>query len=205
VFVLLGVLVGFIAAIPLGPVNVFVVSQTIRRDFLHGLFAGLTTAVLDFIYCLVALVGFFHVTINLTKVLPYMKVLASIILFFIGISLIRHSKTFMTSRSTQKPPASAKPIFGVLFLYISNPSLYFFWLAVGGTMTAHHLVANRGWIPIIFSLAVGVGSVLWYFILVRYVAKHHGQIQPRTFQRILLVLAIVLIAFAAYTFLSLFF
>ncbi len=204
VFVFVGLLVGFLAAIPLGPVNVFVISQTIRRDFLHGLLGGLTTACLDFVYCLVALVGFFHMTINLTKVLPYMKIVAGFILFGIGITLVRHSKTLLVAGPAQKSPAAAKPILGVLLLYVSNPSLYFFWLAVGGAMTAHRLVANRGWIPIIFSLAVGLGSLLWYFVLVRYVAKHHGHIHPRTFQRIFLVMAIVLMGFAAYTFLSLF-
>ena len=71
-FVLLGLIVGFFAAIPLGPVNIFVISQTIKRDFLHGFLAGLTTAILDFIYCLIALVGFFHISfsLNLTKISP---------------------------------------------------------------------------------------------------------------------------------------
>lgn len=56
-FVLLGLMVGFLAAIPLGPVNIFVISQTIKHDFLHGFLAGLATALMDFVYCLIALGG----------------------------------------------------------------------------------------------------------------------------------------------------
>jgi len=205
VFVLLGLLVGFLAAIPLGPVNVFVISQTIRRDFLHGILAGMTTAVLDFVYCLIALVGFHHFTINLTKVLPFMKVIAALILFAIGVRMIQHSKNFLGTRPAQKPPASPKPILATLLLYVSNPSLYFFWLAVGGIVTAHNMVITTGWVPVIFSVAVGLGSLLWYFVLVRYVAKHHGQVQPQTFQKVLIVLALLLIGFAIYTFLTIFF
>jgi len=69
VYVLIGILIGFVAAIPLGPVNVYVISQAIKRDFLHGFMAGLTSAVLDFVYCLVAILG-------LTQVTALMKPLA---------------------------------------------------------------------------------------------------------------------------------
>jgi threonine/homoserine/homoserine lactone efflux protein len=203
-FVLLGLVVGFIAAIPLGPVNIFVITQTIKRDFLHGFLAGLTTVVLDFIYCLIALVGFFRISfnLNLAKIFPYLKVAAALILLAIGIRLIKQAQEARVNNSLQKAPRSARPIFGVILLYISNPSLYFFWLAVGGTMTAHHLVSNTGWRPVLFALSCGLGALTWYFILVRYVSIHHHQLDPRILKNILLALAIILFGFAAFTILS---
>ena len=65
--IIIGLMFGFIAAIPLGPVNVFVISQTIKRDFFHGFMAGLTAAVLDTIYCLIAVLGISQMTFNLDK------------------------------------------------------------------------------------------------------------------------------------------
>jgi threonine/homoserine/homoserine lactone efflux protein len=50
VVILLGLLIGFLAAIPIGPINVFAVSQTLKHDFLHGLLVGLTTSLMDIIY-----------------------------------------------------------------------------------------------------------------------------------------------------------
>jgi threonine/homoserine/homoserine lactone efflux protein len=92
----------------------------------------------------------------------------------------------------------------VFLLYISNPALYGFWLGVAGTVTAHRWTAGASdaWL---FSLAVGLGSVLWYFLLVRYVSKHHHQIRPRVFGKILIGLAVVLFLFAGYSLLSLLF
>jgi len=203
-FVILGLLVGFFAAIPLGPVNIFVISQTIKRDFLHGILAGLTTAILDFIYCLIALVGFFHFSfsINVAKAVPYLKVAAGLILIVIAFRLVKQAQQSLGNKSLTKAPRSARPVVGVVLLYVSNPSLYFFWLAVAGAVTAHNLVGNSGWKPVLFAVCCGLGGLTWYFILVRYVSIHHYQLDPRILKRILLVLALVLFGFAAYTILS---
>ena len=64
-FILLGIFVGLLATVPLGPVNVFVVSQALKRDFFHGLLAALTAAALDTVFCFVALAGFFQIKLNL--------------------------------------------------------------------------------------------------------------------------------------------
>jgi L-lysine exporter family protein LysE/ArgO len=203
-FVLLGLLVGFFAAVPLGPVNIFVISQTIKRDFLHGFLAGLTTAILDFIYCLIALVGFFHFSfgLNVTKAVPYLKIAAGLILIAIALRMVKQAQEPPADKSLQKAPRSARPVLGVILLYVTNPSLYFFWLAIAGAVTAHHLVGNTGWRPVLFALTCGLGGLSWYFILVRYVSVHHHQLDPRILKRILLVLAVVLFGFAAYTIVS---
>jgi threonine/homoserine/homoserine lactone efflux protein len=201
-FVLLGLVVGFLAAIPLGPVNIFVISQTIKHDFLHGFLAGLTTAALDFVYCLIALIGFFHVSFNLTKIFPFLKVVAALILIFIAVRLIRQAQLPLADKSLQKVPRSHQSILGVILLYVSNPGLYFFWLAIGGAVTSHRMVRNSGWSPVLFALACSLGSLIWYFILVRYVSIHHRLLDARILKRILIVLALVLLGFAVYTILS---
>jgi threonine/homoserine/homoserine lactone efflux protein len=205
-YMLIGVVIGFVAAIPLGPINVFVISQTLKRDFYHGILAGLTTAVLDFVYCLIALVGFFHYTINLVNMLPVMKVIAALLLLAISLRLFLQSKTFTLPEGSQKvPAASARPILGVLLLYVSNPSLYAFWFAVAGSMTAHKLINPPGWPAVLFSIACGLGSFVWYIIVVRYVSRHQSKIKVTTFRKILLFLAFLLVSFALYTVGTLFF
>jgi arginine exporter protein ArgO len=206
-YIVIGLMFGFIAAIPLGPVNVFVISQTIKRDFFHGFMAGLTAAVLDTIYCLVALLGVSQVTFNLNKYLglPIMKVVAALVLIVLGIRLFQQSKTYKDSLPDKKSTSfSPRAMLGVVLLYVSNPALYAFWIVVAGTVTSHYWVAPSGKTPIIFALACGVGGLAWYFILTYYVAKYHHQFKAKTFRTIFLVLAISLFALAAYTLLSLF-
>jgi len=200
-FIILGLFVGLLAAVPLGPVNVFVVSQALKRDFFHGLLAGLTAATLDIIFCFVALAGFFQIKVTLpphsTSVL---KIIAAVIILVLSAKLIKDSRTFALPREGDKIPSAApKPILGVLLLYISNPTLYMFWVAVAGTVTGHRLVRYGGWTAVAFSAAVGVGSILWYLSIVRFVSRRQNRIRPETFRRILFYLGLALAGFAIYT------
>jgi len=200
-FIVIGLLVGFVAAIPLGPVNVFVVSQTLKRDHFHGFLAGLTTAVLDTVFCLVALMGLLSLRISLkSPLLSLMKVVAGFIILLVSYRLVHDSRHFEIPQEGDKiPSAAARPILGVVLLYVTNPSLYVFWIAVAGTMTAHNLVQSRGWTAVAFAAACGVGSLLWYMLLVRFVAERQSRIHPETFRKILYYLGLALAGLGVYT------
>jgi L-lysine exporter family protein LysE/ArgO len=200
-FILLGIFVGLLAAVPLGPVNVFVVSQALKRDFSHGLLAGMTAAALDTVFCFVALAGFFQIKLNLP---PYatsvLKVTAALIILVLSAKLIHDSHTFSIPRDGDKLPSAApKPILGVLVLYVTNPTLYMFWVAVAGAVTGHHLVRFGAWTAVAFAAAVGMGSMLWYLSLVRFVSRRQHRIKPETIRKVLFYLGLALAAFAIYT------
>jgi arginine exporter protein ArgO len=208
-YILIGLLIGFLAAIPLGPVNVFVISQTLKRDFLHGFMAGITAAVLDTIYCLVAIFGLSQVTfgLNLVKFLPFFKVFAALVLGILGFRLYQQSKTYTEPQPPKNTTSfSPRPMLGVVLLYVVNPSLYAFWLAVAGMVSHYNWMASGvSSARIFFAVSCGLGGIVWYFVLTYYVVTHHHQFQPTTFQKIFLVLAIILFAFSAYTVASIFF
>jgi arginine exporter protein ArgO len=208
-YILIGLLIGFLAAIPLGPVNVFVISQVLKRDFLHGFMAGITAAVLDTIYCLVAIFGLSQVTfgLNLVKFLPFFKVFAALVLGILGFRLYQQSKTYTEPQPPKNTTSfSPRPMLGVVLLYVVNPSLYAFWLAVAGMVSHYNWMASGvSSARIFFAVSCGLGGIVWYFVLTYYVVTHHHQFQPTTFQKIFLVLAIILFAFSAYTVASIFF
>jgi len=202
-FIVIGFLIGFFAAVPVGPVNIYIISQTLKRDFFHGMLAGLTTALLDLTYCLVALIGFFHVSLNLTKYSYWLKLAAGGVLLFLGLKLFHDAHLFKLNvekkRSINRTP---RPLLGVLFLYVSNPSLYAFWIATAGAVTAHGLLKEGLWRAVFFALSCGLGALLWYFFLVRFVSHYQSKIQEKTFKKMLYLLGTLLIGFAAYTFIS---
>jgi len=205
-YLIVGILLGFVAAIPLGPVNAFVISQTMKRDFLHGFLAGVTAAVLDAIYCLIALFGFSLVTDNIEKYQIPLKIVAGLVMLFIAWRL------YLTSKKPVQPKLknistsfSPRPLLGVLLLYVSNPALYAFWIWAASWATGHGWIREAGHGPyFLFALACGTGGFVWYTILTYYVATHHHQFGPRTFQRIFFVLAVSLTGFAVYTFVGIF-
>lgn len=210
-FVLLGVFFGLLASVPLGPVNFFVVSQALKRDFFHGLLAGLTAALLDTAFCFVALAGFFKIKLHLP---PYsmsvLKVVAAVIILLLARKLIKDAKTFEIPEDRDRVPSAApKPILGVILLYVTNPTLYMFWIFVAGTVTGHNLLGQNlvrygTWTAVGFALVVGLSSFSWYLGLVRFVCHHHKRIRQETFRKILHYLGLALAGFALYTLASVF-
>jgi L-lysine exporter family protein LysE/ArgO len=204
--VVLGILVGLLAAVPVGPVNVFVVSQALKRDFLHGFLAGLTAALLDVTFCFVALAGFFHIKLALPHYsMTVLKVVAAVILLLLSRKLVRDSRVFEIPQDRSKIPSpSPKPILGALALYVANPTLYMFWIAVAGTVTGHRLfgrslVRYGTWTAVAFAVAVGLGSLSWYLSLVRFISNRQHRIKPELFRKILFYLGLALAAFGIYT------
>jgi L-lysine exporter family protein LysE/ArgO len=202
---LIGLVIGFVAAIPIGPVNVFVISQVLKRDFLHGFMAGATAAFLDTIYCLAAVIGMSQISFNLNKYNHLLKAAAAAVLLFLAVRLFFQAKSF---KEPQEPKSakkfSARSMLGVVLLYVTNPSLYVFWGGVAAFVTSHELVSDRGMSPFLFAVACGLGALLWSFTLTRYVAKYHHLFSPRTFHRIFLILAVILLVFGIYTLVSIF-
>lgn len=202
-----GLAVGFIAAVPVGPVNIYIISQTLKRGFLHGFAGALTTAVLDATWCLVALVGLSWITDPMMRYIVPMKLLASFVLLLLSVRLYRQAKTFSRPATpADLPPLTPKPILGVLLLYVSNPTIYIFWLGVAGLSTAHAWLrmSNNGWRPVVFAVSAGLGAIVWYFLLLRFVAKHHLQFRPETFRRIFFALGLMLAGFGIYTIVTIF-
>ncbi len=201
-FVLIGFLIGFLAAVPVGPVNIYIISQTLKRDFFHGMMAGLATAFMDLTYCLVALVGFFHFSINISNYGLWLKIAAGVVLMLLGLKLFHDARVFKF-RVREKDTViirSPRPLLGVLLLYISNPSLYAFWIAVAGFVTAHGLLREGFWPAVFFALSCGLGAVVWYFFLVRIVSHYQARLQEKTFKKLLYALGLLLICFSVFTF-----
>jgi len=99
---------------------------------------------------------------------------------------------------------SPRPLVAVIFMYVTNPTIYAFWIVVAGSATSHGWVESGGLTPFLFAAACGLGSTAGYFFLTSYVSKKHHQFSPRTLRAVLTALAGVLFLFAGYTFASIF-
>lgn len=203
--VFLGIFIGFLAAIPIGPLNVLAISQTLKRDFLHGFLVGLTASFLDICYSFASLAGIYQALTGFASLLLYLKLFGVAMLAIVSIRLFMQARAYQGPGSEQKEQRTAhRPIIAAFLCYVTNPSLYVFWLAVGGTVTAHQWVSTFGWQPIIFAISCGAGSTLWYFLLTKYVLKYHHQFAPSTFKKLLNGTAVILMAFALYLFVNIF-
>jgi threonine/homoserine/homoserine lactone efflux protein len=210
-FALLGIFFGLMASVPLGPINFFVASQALKRDIRHGLMAGMTASVLDASFCFVALAGLFKIKINLPPyAMSVFKAVAAVIILMLARKLIRDSRTFEIPEDREHvPPASPKAVLGVVLLYVTNPTLYVYWIFVAGVVTGHNLLGTNlvrygTWTAVGFSVVVGLTSFAWYFGLVHVIGYHQRRINQQTFRKILYYLGLTLVVFAIYTLVRIF-
>lgn len=196
---LIALLVGFLASIPVGPLNIFAVSQTLKHNFLHGLLVGLTSSLLDIIFCFIALTGMTQISSFIIQLESPLKLIGAGILIVISIRLLIKRESLQSTRPFKSPAgAYSRPVFISFFLYTSNPTLYAFWFAIAGIVTAHRWLKPGLWQPTIFALFCGIGSIIWYFLLAKYVSKYRHFFMPKAQSRIIIGLAVLLIGFATF-------
>lgn len=201
----IGFIVGFFAAVPPGPLNVYAISQALKRDFLHGFSVGLTTAILDASYCLLAILGISRVSLLLDTYSNVLKIIGFILLVLISLRLIKRPPNIEKDRFNEPNSRSlSRLILVALFLYVSNPSLYAFWFAVASTVTSHQWVTHSGGLPYVFALACGTGAFTYYFLIARYVSKYKRLFKPQTFTIFLRGLGVLLLGFALYNLITFF-
>jgi threonine/homoserine/homoserine lactone efflux protein len=178
-----GFLFGFAACIPVGPVNITVVHQALRRGFRSAFQVGLGAIFAETIYAALALLGQSHLPNNPTTVAA-LRGAAVVIVAFLGFRNLFHKPdetqaeqiAERVDRRWHHPRAA---LLGFL-LTLSNLTLLVLWATLAAVLFAHNWVQ-----PVPASRAscisgVFVGGLLWYFLLSAIVGRAHRRIRPES-------------------------
>ncbi|MCF0191442.1 MAG: LysE family transporter [Marinilabiliaceae bacterium] len=158
-----GIMIGFMASMPLGPIGVLCIQRTLYRGRRSGFASGLGAATSDFIY---ALIAGFSVSLIVEFIADHRAVLTwvgAIILIFLGL------KIYFTNPVKQMRKQQKKRSGGLWSDYVStfaltftNPLAIFLFLSLfsifGGQKSFLQQVVTIG--------GVGVGASLWWLTLV---------------------------------------
>lgn len=124
-----GILIGFLASVPIGPISILIIQRTINRNRLAGFYSGFGAALSDTLYASIA--GFSMVLVlNFIKQNEIVfKTSGSVILVLLGIIILfSHPEKFKKEKKYNKNPVQ---IIGSTFLLtLSNPLIVFMHLAI---------------------------------------------------------------------------
>jgi|GEM_PF-752415 len=217
-FFLFGLLVGFLASVPPGPINIYSISQALRFGFWQSVSIRFTVAILDAVYCYLCIVFTSLLVSFLDRWAFTLRLAGTAAIIAAGSHLLHLARTHRslglglpanannsdTQNKIEPPRRVSPPIIFTTLMYVSSPTLPVFWLTIGAIFTSHGLVTHHGLRPVLFSLACGLGSLIYYMV----VAKIGGQLQktmkPKFFETAYLVMAIILYLLAAFSLLSFF-
>jgi threonine/homoserine/homoserine lactone efflux protein len=176
-----GLLVGFLIAAPVGPVNVMCVRRTIMHGRLVGLVSGMGAATADTIFGAIAAFGLSFVYDMMMTERFWLGLGGGVLLLVMGIRTLLAEPPRATD--TVDPPNLLGDYTSTLFLTLTNPVTILSFLAA---FTAVGVAADLGepiglddWILL---LGVFTGATSWWLLLTEVVASFHGRI-PLTLLR----------------------
>jgi threonine/homoserine/homoserine lactone efflux protein len=156
-----GIAIGFIMAIPIGPIGIMCIRKTLTEGRLSGLIIGLGAATADLFYGCVAAFGLTIISDTLNSHRFLIRIIGGALLFFLGI------KTFLAQPKDPKLKISGsgrlRSFFTVVVLTLTNPLTIFAFIAV---FAAFGLGDGLSFFSAVVLVAgVFIGSCLWFFLL----------------------------------------
>ena len=156
------VIIGFLAAAPIGPVNVLCIQRTLNQGRAIGIVSGLGAATADAVYGGIAGMGLTLVSHILVKNQTWIRFAGGVFLCYLGVRIIlakhrdhavsNHVRGFMGAYTS------------ALVMTLANPTTIFSYgilFAGFGIISPHHgLEAAWFLVPGVF-----IGSAMWWVIL----------------------------------------
>lgn len=194
-----GLLFGFIISIPMtGPLGVYLTGKGIAGQVKQGVFSAVGCAAIETIYCFVACMG-------IASLIPYeshkdvILFVGSFLILYLGITGLTKSAVPSESRIKTSFYASLGDFSVGLFVTIFNPWVMLNWIAVAAIIATQGIefnVTNAS----LFSLGVGAGTVIWFYIYLIMLKKVGTVLKLKYLHNSLRALSIALIVIGAYLF-----
>jgi threonine/homoserine/homoserine lactone efflux protein len=195
---LVGFLVGWIGSVPVaGPISALVVTRGIAGRFRSGVFIAIGSAVVEALYAFLAFWGFSNFLTRYPVVVPVSRLFAAVILFALGIALLRKPP----HRTSDEPPPQDSAL-GSLVMGASicalNPTLIATWTAVVTTLYSSELVAVTSAQALPFAAGVMSGIAGWFVVLLWIIHRYKERFSAAALDRVVRAIGGFLILVAAW-------
>ncbi len=181
-----GIAIGLSVTAPLGPVNIIVIRNSIRRGMLVAFLAGMGAVVADTIYAALAAYSVSTIEHFVADYAVTLMLVGGALLVFMGIRLARSHIT-LAELALQEPPKKrqvAGKMLTTFMLTLTNPGVFFGFVAIFGTMTAVLKLGESADRPITVVAGVAIGGTLWWLFLSFVVTRFKSKISERVFDKI---------------------
>lgn len=196
-FIIVGIMLGLGAAIPIGPINLEVIRRNLHYGTKIGIALGLGACFADVTYLILIFLGVMHVLVN-SFVLKVVGILGGALLFWFGFKAL--SVTKISNKKTikdLKSPSFLRHFSEGYILTLINPLTVVFWSSISVTLV--NMADNSKTNLIGAMVGVLIGTVSW--ILGLNFALHYTR--HRLSEKAMLNLSrlggIIIIMFAIYS------
>lgn len=156
-----GIVIGFVMAVPIGPIGIMCIRKTLTEGRLRGLIIGFGAATADLLYSCIAAFGFTAVSGVITTERTWIRLIGGTLLLFLGL------RTFRAKPADPKFHIHSSGILGsyfyTVFLTLTNPLTIFVFIAVFAALGLENEV--KIFSGSVLVAGVFIGSCLWFLLL----------------------------------------
>jgi threonine/homoserine/homoserine lactone efflux protein len=196
---IVGIIIGYVTTIPIGPINLAVVMKALRNHTAQALMIGAGSAWMDILYCSAAVFGVGSLISNPT--LDSIFRISTFVIFFVyGLKTTfgKLPETHFRPNEEDVPGFKRYFILGMA-MYFSNPSFLAYWITIAGIVHGYKVIEPTVIDNSLFALGTGIGVTAWFFTLVELVERQKMKFEidrirkiTRFFGLILLIVSAVL-------------
>lgn len=200
-----GIIVGFSASVPLGPIGVLCIQKTVNKGRISGFVSGLGAATADTFFAVIAGFGLTFISNFLIRQQLPLRILGSLILFYLGYKIFTTNPgTQLRKQLRKKRKGLLEDYLSIFFLTVSNPLTIFLF---GGVFAGFGIIVEGTDFYALLLLVAGVfvGAALWWTTLTSIVNIFRSKFRLRRLLWINKITGIAIIAFAIFAALSIFF
>jgi threonine/homoserine/homoserine lactone efflux protein len=198
VALLVGLFIGIIISIPIGPINVTVISRGFKQGFGNAFAVGLGASAMDFFYCAATMLGLSAV-VHRIEVSIIFRVIGFLLLLYLGIrDVTTKVETFRYENYVPQNGRFHSAFLVGVFMYVSNPTLVAFWITLTGIIQSSGTIINGISDGALFAVGVGSGTALWYYSLLKAIFRKRESFKAETLTLLSKISGFIMLAFSAY-------
>jgi len=194
----LGVVAGFVASIPGGPVNATIVGEAARKGMRWSLFVAFGAVLMESIYCAAAFAGFARL-FESRLVRATMELVSFLLMLWLGVRYLVGAPIPGETRGVAMVEHQFHPHTGFwtgFLRVLGNPGILLLWITVTATFTSRDWLQDDWPSKWLFVAGVAAGALGWFATLAWGVTRGHGRISPRALRRLSQASGVLLLAVA---------
>ncbi|MCD7962057.1 MAG: LysE family translocator [Rikenellaceae bacterium] len=173
-----GIIIGFTASIPLGPVGVICIQKTLSKSHKCGIVAGLGAASADLIFAVIASFFLGVVGAFINDNIFYLKLIGGTIIIIVGLRIFLRNTVVQIKKIRLNKGSLWEDFISVFFLTLSNPAFILMFVALFAafgvpTEELRHIEGGM--------LVIGVfgGAAIWWTVLTFFISFLRKNFRPR--------------------------
>lgn len=182
-----GCLIGFSIAMPVGPIGLLCIRNTLALGFLGGLFSGLGAAVADALFGCIASFGVATIIALIEKYHLWVHTIGALVLMAIGVHIVRTAKkstSHISIDSTQAVQGLTYAFFSTFLLTLVNPLTILSYAAVYASLSPDVVQMPTCTSALLMASGIFVGSTLWWLILSAFTTYIKSKLDAKYMVRI---------------------